>query len=563
MIIFRPYQRACMDAFYDYYQNGRGGNGIIVVPTAGGKSLIIGGLSTAICQKWPGQRIIILSHVQELIAQNYEKVLLCWKEAPAGIYSASLGAKQPDKDIVVGTIQSVYKKSNELGHRDLCFVDEAHLMQFGNMGMYGELIKKMLEINPLMKICGFTATDYRLDGGRLTEGENAIFNDVIIEISIRHLLEEGYLTPPISKSSLVQADLDGVKTVAGEFNLKQMAARFDQKAFINAALNADMPFFHDRRSIALFCATLENAAHIAQGMRDRGIDSEVIDGDMPREDRDDVLERFRSGELRSLASVGVITTGTDIPNMDCIVLFRATKSPGLYQQIIGRGFRVIYASGFDLNIREERLDAIKNGSKPNFLTLDHGGNIERHGAITHVEKPKKKDKNERIKTAAAKARICEICRTAWPLDTLICGICGTALKITRDPTKGLSIEASNSSIMGDAFMRGEEAKWFDVDDVRYMLHKKQETGNISLKVIYYCGILQFNEFIVFKDHKHGEKWWGQRSAKDIPKNVQDAFKWAPTLKKPLRIQVAKKNNFFEVIRYGFQPIQQESPTLTA
>jgi DNA repair protein RadD len=566
MIKFRPYQRQCIDAFYQYYDTGRGGHGLIVVPTAGGKSLIIGGLATEICQTYSGQRILILSHVRELILQNHSKVLAAWREAPAGIYSAALGRRQAHADICTATIQSVYKKAAVLGHRDLCFIDEAHLLQAGNMGMYGRLIAELLAINPAMKLCGFTATDYRLDCGLLTEGDGKIFDDTIIEIPISHLLEEGYLTPPISKSSLVQADLEGVKRTAGEFNLKQMAERFDQRAFISAALDADLPFFADRRSIALFCATLENAAHVADGMLERGIDCEVIDGEMSVEDREDKLERFRSGELRALASVGVITTGTDIPNIDCIDLFRATESPGLLQQIVGRGFRVMYKEGYDLDTRQGRLDAIRNGIKPNFLVLDHGGNIERHGAITHIEKPARREKGERAKIPKAKCRICEICRTAWPLEITICGMCGHQMKIERDPTTNLNVEASNANIMGTAFMRGESAQWFDVDDVKYSRHKKEGAPH-TLKVTYYCGVLQFNEWKHFERigslRQEALKWWGMRTAKVPPDDVAEALKWVETLKKPLRIQVVKKENLYEVIRYGFQPIPQKSTGITA
>lgn len=551
MITFRPYQRECIDSFYRYYDTGNAGHGLIVVPTAGGKSLIIGGLTTEIYQKWPGQRILVLSHVRELILQNYEKIMACWSKAPAGIYSAALGRREAHKDIVAATVQSVYRKAHELGHRDLCFIDEAHLLQFGNLGMYGKLIEDLLKINPCMKICGFTATDYRLDAGRLTEGDAALFDDVIIEITIRDLLAEGYLTPPISKSSLVQADLEGVKKIGGEFNIKQMAERFDQKEFINAAMDTDLPFLEDRRSIALFCATLKNAAHVAEAMTTRGIYCEVIDGEMSGEDREDILERFRSGQLRALASIGVITTGTDIPNMDAIVLFRATESPGLYQQIVGRGFRVMYADGYDIATRQGRLDAIRNGQKPNFLTLDHGGNIERHGAITHVQKPVKKEKGERKKSVKLTVRICEICRSAWPLEILICGTCQNPLKVERNPTDKLSIEASDADIMGSAFLRGEVAKWFDVEDVRYALHNKRD-GFTSVKITYYCGIMQFNEWIRV-DLMRGKSWWKDRTNGliEMPKTPEEALLKLRSFNQPSRIQVIKKD-FYEVIKHEYQ-----------
>lgn len=569
MIVFRPYQRQCIDAFYEYYEKGNAGHGLVVVPTAGGKSLIIGGLATEICRQWPGQRILILSHVRELIVQNHSKVLACWQQAPAGIYSAALGRREAQRDIVTATIQSVYKKAGALGHRDLCFIDEAHLLQPGNMGMYGLLIAALLEINPNMRICGFTATDYRLDAGLLTEGEGALFNDVIIEIPIKHLLDEGYLTPPISKSSFIQADMAGVKKIGGDFNTKQMGERFDQAKFIAAALDSDLAFLADRRSIAVFCATLENAAHVADAMLERGIDCEVIDGEMNAEDREDKLERFRSGELRALASVGVITTGTDIPNMDAVILFRATESPGLYQQIVGRGFRVMYADGYDISTKEGRLAAIANGRKPNFLILDHGGNIERHGPIVNVEKPVKKEKGKREVAPKPKARICEICRSGWPLEVKTCQLCGHVMVAERDPTDKLSIEASAADIMGTAFQRGEAAAWFEVDDVYYRRHVKADGGE-SLKITYHCGLLQFDEWKKPQGDAFG-KWWRERMAEspewrnrpDHPRTVNDALQWESDLLKPARIQVIRKGKFYEVLRYDFHAKREESIAIPA
>lgn len=553
-VTLRPYQNDCVDAFYHYYMSGKGGHGLIVVPTAGGKSLIIGSLATDICKRWADQRILILSHVQELIVQNYSKIMLCWPNAPAGIYSAALNKRQAHHPIVVASVQSVYKKATLLGRRDLLFIDEAHLLQPGSMGMYNSLIAALLAINPRMKICGFTATDYRTDSGLLTEGDGSLFDDVIIEIPLQYLLDEGYVTPPISKASLAQADMEGVKKTAGEFNIKQMAERFDEIAFMNAALDSDLQFFDGRHSIALFCLTVGNAGHVADGMIARGIACEVIDGEMRAEEREDKLTRFRSGKLRALASVGVITTGTDIPNIDCLVLLRATESPGLYQQIVGRGFRVMYADEQDITTREGRIAAIHNGKKPNFLILDHGGNIERHGAITHVAKPTSREKSGRKKTEKAKCRICDICRSAWPLEVTVCGTCQNVMFVARDPTSNLEVEASHADIMGTPFARGEAAQWFEVDDVRYHRHQKEGSPN-SLRVTYYSGIQTFLEWIHFERvsnmRQMAIRWWGTRTILPVPGSVSDALKSVDTLKRPLRVLVKKDGNYYKVMQYQF------------
>lgn len=543
----RPYQAQCHDAFYGYYNAGNRGNTLMVLPTAAGKSIILGSLITDIISKWPDQRILLLSHVAELISQNHSKILLCNPNAPAGIYSAGLSKRQAHFPVVTASIQSVYQKAYMLGHRDIVFIDEVHLLQPGMEGMYGELIKDLQEINPNIIICGTTATDYRTQSGLLTEGENPLFTKVIIEVPILYLLEEGYLTPPISKSSIVQADMIGVKITAGDYNKKEMAARFDQKEFLNAALDNDMPLFADRKCIAFFCATIENAEHVAEAMCLRGIHTETIDGEMSKEMRDDKFARFRSGELRGLASVGVMTTGTDIVSIDCIVMLIATKSPGKYQQIIGRGFRVLYADGYDIETKEGRVAAIANGRKPNFLVIDHGNNIMTHGPITSVAKPQSRKKGQRQATEKPKARICEVCRTANTLDALSCIICGTELKIERDPTANLSLQASDADIMGTPFSRGEVAQWFDVENTEYRRHTNS-AGEESLRITYYSGILQFDEW---KNIKFLRTWWSGVSTLPCPDNVQGAVKLQNAIKMPKRVQIIKRKKFYEVLRCQF------------
>ncbi len=242
-----------------------------------------------------------------------------------------------------------------------------------------------------------------------------------------------------------------------------------------------------------------------------------------------------------------MTTGTDIVSIDSIVLLIATKSPGKYKQIIGRGFRVDYADGYDIETKDGRITAIANGNKPNFMIIDHGSNIERHGPIINVAKPQSRKKGQRQTAPKPLARICEVCRTANTLEALSCIICGTELKIERDPTASLSLQASDADIMGTPFSRGEVAEWFDIEDVKYSRHVKLNAHD-SLRVTYYSGILQFDEW---KHTKFIKEWWRRRSDVPAPPDVMSALKITSSLEKPIRIQVRKKGRFYEILRYEF------------
>ena len=93
MLTLRPYQQAAISAIYKYYEEKQG-NCCVVLPTAAGKSLVAAAFIEGVLKAWPDQRILIVTHVRELIAQNHAEMIGVWPEAPAGIYSAGLGKRE-------------------------------------------------------------------------------------------------------------------------------------------------------------------------------------------------------------------------------------------------------------------------------------------------------------------------------------------------------------------------------------------------------------------------------------------------------------------------------------
>ena len=166
--------------------------------------------------------------------------------------------------------------------------------------------------------------------------------------------------------------------------------------------------------------------------------------------------------------------------------------------------------------------------------------------MTNIQKPQKREKGQRKPLPKAKIRVCEACRTANTLEALNCILCGSELKIERDPTKSLSITASDADIMGTPFSRGEIAEWFKVDDVRYMHHVK--SSGDSLRVTYYCGIMIFDEY---KAMSWISGWWRLRTDIPVPKTVPDAMNYSGQLKMPIKVQVRKKGAYYEVLKYEF------------
>jgi len=210
-LTLRNYQSAAIQAIYDYYERAKG-DVCIVIPTAGGKSLVMASFVEGVLKAWPDQRILIVTHVRELIEQNHAELKRLWPEAPAGIYSAGLKQRDIAARILFAGIQSIHRRLAEVGHCDLVLIDEAHLIPRASNTMYRRFLDGLKRQNPLLKVIGFTATPFRLDSGRLHEGKDAIFTDIAFEVSVRELIDAGYLAPLVSKRMATQLDVSGVGT---------------------------------------------------------------------------------------------------------------------------------------------------------------------------------------------------------------------------------------------------------------------------------------------------------------------------------------------------------------
>lgn len=155
----RPYQQESIDAIYSYFGRAKG-NPLVALPTGTGKSVCIGEFVRGACEQYPGTRVVMLTHVKELIEQNFSKLISLWPDAPAGIYSAGLGKRDLDAQIVFAGIQSIHRHALNMGRVDLIVVDECHLIPRKSDTMYGRFLANVRLHSPHVKIIGFTATPF-------------------------------------------------------------------------------------------------------------------------------------------------------------------------------------------------------------------------------------------------------------------------------------------------------------------------------------------------------------------------------------------------------------------
>jgi DNA repair protein RadD len=422
-----------------------------VLPTGSGKSHIIAALCKDALQQWPETRILMLTHVKELIEQNAEKMRQHWANAPLGIYSAGIGRRELGESITFAGIQSVRNKPEQIGHVDIILIDECHLVSHKDEGGYRTLITELNIINPNLRVIGLTATPYRLGHGLITD-KPAIFDALIEPVSIEQLIFQGYLAPLRSKHTKAILDVTGVHKKGGEYIESELQAAVDTDANNTAAVSEIMSLSEGRKAWLIFCAGVKHAENIASILQANGVTAACVTGDMSKVQRERILTEFKAGKIRALTNANVLTTGFDYPDIDLIGMLRPTMSASLYVQMAGRGMRP------------------KSAAK-DCLVLDFAGNVSRHGAITNVKPPSKKGEKE----GDAPIKLCPECSEIVHMSVRECPGCGFAFPPPAPP----KLKLYDDDIMGKDGTEMRVRSW------TWRRHISRASGNEMLSVTYY------------------------------------------------------------------------------
>jgi len=519
-IALRPYQQAAVEAVYEHLR-ARDDNPCIVLPTGCGKSWCIAKIAADAVNLWHG-RVLILAHVKELLEQNSDKVRKLCPDLKVGIYSAGLKSRDTKEDIIVAGIQSVYNKADKLGAFDLVLADECHLWNSDNdESMYKSFWKDMKQMNPNVRLIGLTATPFRLKGGAICKPEN-LLNHICYEAGLKEMIAQGYLSPIVSRAGHAEADLSSVHTKAGEFVQDELASVMDKEELVNASCEEIVRLTKDRKSVLIFCTSIEHCKHVAERIQYYSHqECAIVTGSTPSAERAEIIARFRGEKipadlwgtpkppLKFLANCAVLTTGFDAPNTDCVVMMRPTQSPGLLLQVAGRGLRLSPDTG-----------------KQNCTFLDYGSNIMRHGPLDmiKVKEPGTGGHGE------APVKKCPKCSALIAAGYGKCPECG--YEFPPPERSNLTEHASNEGVLSGE-VRDEE---YDVHGVFYEPHVKRnadENTPRTMRVDYETGIGQYKSEWVCPEHRgyargKFEKWWRERACPDcpIPDTVDEAVAWA-------------------------------------
>ena len=382
----RPYQQAAIEAVIEHVKK-KVSPCLVSAATGSGKTILIAELARFFATVAPNKRVLCIAPSKELIEQGAEKYKAYGY--PASIFCSSAGSKDLRHQVIFASPLTAIKKIEVISRLGISaiIIDEAHMITPTMTAIIDaarsyEISGK--KINENLRVVGLTATPYRMGTGYIYAVDNTqeqpivndedkatdpYFNSLVYDVKAGELLQLGYLTRPVIGETGDKYDTSHLETDRmGNFTSKSLSTAFEgnnkTERIINKVISTSMA--ESRKGIMIFAATISHAEEIMGYLA--GESCAIVTGKTPKKEREKIITDFKSKRVKYLVNVAVLCTGFDSTHVDFIVIMRATESPGLLQQIIGRSLR---------------LDPAKEYA----LIHDYAENIERHGLENDIFTP--------------------------------------------------------------------------------------------------------------------------------------------------------------------------------
>jgi DNA repair protein RadD len=346
----------------------------------------------------------VLAHRDELTVQNRDK----FRRVVPGVATSVIDATENSwsGQVAFAMVPTLAREANlaAMPKLDLLVIDEAH---HAVADSYRRIIDRVRDANPDARIFGVTATPNRGD----RKGLRDVFDNVADQVRLGELIASGHLVPPRSFviDVGVQDKLRAVRKTASDFDMGEVAEIMDRAPITEEVVRNWQEKAADRPTV-VFCSTVAHAAHVAEAFNAAGIPTGLIHGDLPRDERHNILAAFARGEIRVITNVAVLTEGFDHPPTSCVVLLRPSSYKSTMIQMVGRGLRTVDPGEYPGVI------------KTDCVVLDFGTSSLTHGTL-------EQDVNldGKIGTGAAPSKTCPSCKADIPLASRECPICGEVL----------------------------------------------------------------------------------------------------------------------------------------
>ncbi|CAH0048828.1 unnamed protein product, partial [Clonostachys solani] len=397
----RDYQLECIKSVVKSTKRGVKRVGVSLA-TGSGKTVIFTQLIGKI-QDRPngGNRTLILAHRRELVEQAAKHCRLSYPEKSIDIEMGSLNASGA-ADITIASVQSIISKGRiekyDPSSFKLVLVDEAHhivspsylrvLAHFG--------LDQKRHNSPLL--VGVSATFSRFDGVKL----GSAIDEIVYHKDYTEMISDNWLSDVVFTTVKSTANLSRVRSGnTGDFSTGELSRAVNTDELNNITVRSWMAKAAGRKSTLVFCVDLAHVASLTNTFRQHGFDARCVTGDTPKVERGQILEDFKNGRFPVLLNCGVFTEGTDIPNVDCIVLGRPTRSKNLLVQMIGRGMR-LHAGKKNCHIIDF-VSSLETGivTTPTLFGLDPNLLVDRANVDEMIAAQRRKTEDDKRKVEAA------------------------------------------------------------------------------------------------------------------------------------------------------------------
>jgi len=376
---------------------------ILCAPTGSGKTVIFSYMAKSALDR--GRSVLIVTDRIELLRQSggaLNRLGILPYEIKAGHTPRTLSGQ-----IYVAMVETLSRRMKDARYQrlvsgfDVIVFDEAHKQAFN---------KLFPHISPETVVIGATATPYR---DKNQKALSEFYQELIEVIDIPTLIEQGFLARPLSFG--VPVDLSQVRMKAGEFDENSMAAEYSKNRVYAGVIENYQRLTPGKKALA-FSANIASSQELCDQMQAAGINARHLDSDMGKYERVKIISWFRRTPDAVLCNVGILTTGFDAPEVEVVILYRATTSLPLFLQMVGRGSRM-------------------SEGKAQFSILDFGENIQRHGFWEAPRKWSLEKAKKRKKQGAAPVKNCPECSALVPVSVRTCSHCGHEWEVSRKEEK--------------------------------------------------------------------------------------------------------------------------------
>lgn len=366
----RPHQVSALDGLRGSLRSGNR-RPMLQLPTGAGKTVIAAHIVHG--AKAKAKRVTFCVPALSLIDQTFERFVANGiNPGDMGVIQGDHPWRRPAAPIQIASVQTLRRRG--MPDTGLLVVDEAHIR---DAWLHAYLTSSE---NASLPVVGLSATPW-------SAGLGKIYDDLVKPVSMRELIDQGYLSK-FRVFAPSHPDLEGVKTVAGDFHEGDLADRMSKPQIVADIVSTWMAKGHGLPTLC-FCVNRAHARLVHDQFAAEGIRVAYIDANTPREEREEIGRRLAAGDIEVVCNIGTLTTGIDW-DVRCLILARPTKSDALFVQIIGRALRT--AEGKDCLARGSLVLTDKGLVKIENVTLDHkvwdGVNFVRHaGAICKGVQP--------------------------------------------------------------------------------------------------------------------------------------------------------------------------------